>query len=118
MAGVPSPLALRLDEAVGELLAAPIARVDRVELEVLQAVLAPPPAAPRAGLDPPSLSRALLDYLMPRLTDPGVLRLERRRELLGALAAGGDPVSRHEVLRQELRGLALLRGNRDSLIEG
>lgn len=124
MARVPPVPALRLDAAIGDLLAQHAQPAARVELEAMQAAVSDPDL-PAPGLDPPTLRGALLDWIMPRLDEPGILRLERRRDLLERLAAsfeaaGPDPLAQGGLLtvRHELKGLELLRGNRDSLIGG
>lgn len=115
---------LRLDAALETLLAQPLEGVARTELEAFRDAL-----ARRAGaaptLDPPGLVGVIFDAIMPRLPDPGLLRLGRRRRLLHSLAArlealpGSPEAARGDLLavRRELRALALLHHNRDSLIE-
>jgi hypothetical protein len=72
-----------------------------------------------------SLSRALFRFVMPRLRHPEVLRAERHRALLEALADGlagtdDDGIVRDGalVVHRELRRLALLRVARNALVEG
>lgn len=121
MAGVDAPSPVRLDAAVGRVLADPIDAANRAEMERVQGAIAAREVAAE-GLDPPSLTGALFAYLMPRLANPSVLRLERRQLLLDRIAArcagDSDPVALGTLLalRHELANLALLRGNRDSLI--
>lgn len=121
MAGVEAPLRIRLDAAVDRVLTDPIDPANRAEMERVQDAIAFREVAAE-GLDPPSLTGALFTYLMPRLANPSVLRLERRRLLLDRIAARctgeSDPVALGSLLalRHELANLALLRGNRDSLI--
>ena len=121
MAGIEPSSGVRLDVAAARALAAVPDPANRVALERLQAAIASREVAAE-GLDPPSLTGALFAYLMPRLASPSVLRLERRRLLLDRIAArcggNGDVVALDGVraLRDELANLALLRGNRDSLI--
>ena len=125
MSGVASPVDLRLDAAVETLLLEPVDSATRTELERVRTAAQARDVAPE-GLDPPSLVGEVFTYIMPRIADPGVLRLERRRLLLERLAARcaaeaePDPVTRGGLvaLRGELHGLASLRGNLDSLIEG
>lgn len=130
MAGVAAPASLpagglRLDAAVERLLLEPVDAATRVELERVRSAVQARDVAPE-GLDPPSLVGEVFAYVMPRITDPGVLRLERRRSLLERVAARcaaapePDPATRGGLvaLRRELRALATLRGNRDSLVEG
>ncbi len=121
MAGIDAPLGIRLDAAVGRALAGTADPATRAELARVQHAIASREVAPE-GLDPPSLTGAMFAYLMPRLANPSVLRLERRRLLLDRIAARctgeSDPVALGSLmaLRHELGNLALLRGNRDSLI--
>lgn len=121
MAGVDAPLGIRLDAAVDRALVGTADPANRAELERVRHAIAAREVAPE-GLDPPSLAGALFAYLMPRLANPSVLRLERRRLLLDRIAARcadeSDPVLLGSLLalRHELANLALLRGNRDSLI--
>lgn len=117
---------IRLDVAVDRLLAVePTNLVVRAELRSF-------PIQLRRGvggeelLDPPSLVDAVFSAIMPRITHPGVLRLDRRQKVLERLeahaAAGAkdDPVLAGSLrtMRQELRNLSLLRRHRDRLIEG
>lgn len=121
MAGVDAPLSTRLNVAVNRVLADPIDAANRAELQRVQDAIVSREVVAE-GLDPPSLTGALFAYLMPRLANPSVLRLERRRLLLDRIAArcagDSDPVGLGTLLalRHELANLALLRGNRDSLI--
>ena len=121
MAGIDAPLSIRLDAAVDRALVSTVDPAHRAALERVQGAIASREVAAE-GLDPPSLTGALFAYLMPRLASPSVLRLERRRVLLERTAArcadGADPVTLGTLLavRHELANLALLCGNRDSLI--
>ena len=125
MAGVAAPDGLRLDAAVEHLLLEPVDAATRIELERVRKAVQARGVAPE-GLDPPSLVGEVFAYIMPRIADPGVLRLERRRTLLERMAARcaadsePSPVTRGGLiaLRRELQALAMLRGNRDSLVEG
>ena len=125
MPGVTSPTGLRLDAAVERLLLEPVDPATRGALERVRAAVQAREVTPE-GLDPPSLVGEVFAYIMPRIADPGVLRLERRRTLLERMAArcAGDADSNPAVrdglaaLRRELQALGTLRGNRDSLIEG
>ena len=124
MSGLNAPSGIRLDAAIERLLLEPIEPSARVELEhvrgAVQSRLAP------EGLDPPSLAGELFAYIMPRITDPGILRLERRRAVMERVAArcsaepDPDPVVRGGLLalRRELQALASLRANRDRLVGG
>ena len=116
---------IRLDVAVARTLLEPVDAANRAELKASQAVMQSKGVVPEP-IDPPSLVSEVFATIIPSLTNPGVLRLERRRLLLDrlearvsarshddALAAGGLMALRHE-----LASLMLLRRNRDSLIEG
>lgn len=118
---------LRLDAALTELLTQPLEPVARAELETFRDALAAR-LDPREMLDPPGLSGEVFAAILPSLPDPGVLRLERRRRLLHGIAArleaaeGGPEASSAArggtlAVRRELRAMALLHHNRDSLIE-
>ena len=119
------PNRVRLDAAVERLLLEPVDAATRAELERVRTAVQARDVAPE-GLDPPSLVGEVFAYIMPRIADPSILRLERRRALLErvvarcAAEAEPDPVTRGGLvaLRRELQGLAALRGNRDSLVEG
>lgn len=121
MAGIDGSPSIRLDAAINRALAGAVDPASRAELHRVQHAVALREVAAE-GLDPPSLTGALFAYLMPRLANPSVLRLERRRLLLDRIAArcagDPDPVASGSLLalRHELANLALLRGNRDSLI--
>ncbi len=135
MSRVAAPPPVRLDVAVGRALIEPVDPATRAELKALQAAMADREVAPE-GIDPPSLVGEVFTFIMPRLSNPGVLRLERRRLLLDRLEARASahssgshgPSARGEAdsllagglmaLRHELENLALLRRRRDSLIEG
>lgn len=125
MSGVTAPAGLRLDAAVERLLLEPVDPATRTELERVRGAMQARGVS-ADGLDPPSLVGEVFAYIMPRITDPGVLRLERRRALLERAAAfyAADPDPDPAVLgglialRHELQSLAMLRGNRDSLVEG
>ncbi len=135
MSRVAAPPPVRLDVAVDRALVEPVDAATRAELTTLQAAMAGREVAPE-GIDPPSLVGEVFTFIMPRLTHPGVLRLERRRLLLDRLEARASahssgarsPGAGREqdgllagglmALRHELQNLALLRGRRDSLIEG
>lgn len=116
---------LRLDAAVSKVLVEPVSAPERVELQGLQATFRGN-GVTEEGLDPPSLVGAVFGALMPRVTYPGVLRLERRLKILERLearaATGGsdDPVLAGSLrtLRHELQNLSLLHRHRDRLIEG
>ncbi len=121
MAGIEPFSDVRLDVAVNRVLVGTADPASRVELERLRGAMASREVVAE-GLDPPSLTGALFAYLMPRLASPSVLRLERRRLLLDRIAArcrdDSDVVALGslQALRDEIANLALLRGNRDSLI--
>ncbi len=112
--GVPS---LRLDAAARELLARSIDNVTRVELELFEDALETM-GVKAEGLDPTSLTASVFAFIMPRLNDPGVLRLDRRRALLQRLLADRGLRGGAAALRRELRGIDQLRRSRDSLVEG
>ena len=115
---------LRLDAAVDRLLVEPVDPVTRSELQGLQAHLRRTPD--EAALDPPGLVAAVMSAIMPRISHPAVLRLDRRQKVLERLearaAAGGqtDPLLAGALvtLRHELQNLSLLRRHRDRLIGG
>ena len=121
MAGVGAAGPVRLDTAVGRVLAEPVDPATAIEMARVQQAVASREVM-LEGLDPPSLTGALFTYMMPRLANHSVLRLERRRLLLDRIAArctgDADPVVLGSLLalRHELANLALLRSNRDSLI--
>ena len=125
MSRIPSQLSVRLDVAVDRALVEPIDAATRAELQSLQAVLQGKKVDPE-GIDPPSLVSEVFTFIMPRLSNPGVLRLERRRLRLERLEARANAHSHDNplvsgglmALRHELQNLTLLRQNRDSLIGG
>ena len=140
MSRIASQPPVRLDVAVGRAMVQPVDPATRAELESLQAAMLGREVAPE-GIDPPSLVGEVFTFIMPRVSNPGVLRLERRRLLLERLearasardqdggAAGGDAPGDDApgdnllagglmALRNELQNLVLLRRSRDSLIEG
>ena len=109
---------MRLDAAARELMTQRIDPVTRVELEQFQDVLKTLGVEPE-GLDPPSLVAAVLTFVMPHLSDPGVLRLDRRRAVLARILTSERAArSGGLALRHELRNIDMLRRNRDSLVEG
>lgn len=121
---------VRLDVAVRQALIEPVDPATGAELVALQAAMAGREVAPE-GIDPPSLVGEVFTFIMPRLSNPGVLRLERRRLLLDRLearASARGPNAQGQddsllagglmALRNELQNLSLLRRRRDSLIEG
>ncbi len=115
---------VRLDVAVARTLLEPVDAATRAELKTSQAVMQNKGVAP--DIDPPSLVSEVFATIIPSLTHPGVLRLERRRLLLDRLEARASARSHDNALaagglmalRYELANLTLLRRNRDSLIEG
>lgn len=125
MSKVLSQPSIRLDVAVGQVLVEPVDPATRAELKSLQAVMLSKEIAPE-GIDPPNLVSKVFTFIMPRLSNPGVLRLERRRLLLDRLEARASARGQGNALtsgglvalRHELQNLALLQRNRDSLIEG
>ena len=117
--------AIRLDAAVTATMAQKVSNETRVELDRLRSAFVERDLVPNQ-LDPPTLTQALFTFIMPHLRSVSVLRLDRRRRLLARLmrrlerdfpddAAASVGV---RALRHELNSLNLLRGNRDSLIEG
>ncbi len=124
MTRIPSEPPVRLDVAVGRALVEPIDAATRAELRSLQTAMQSKEVAPE-GIDPPGLVGEVFTFIMPRLSNPGVLRLERRRLLLERLEARANARSHNPLvpgglmaLRHELQNLTLLRQNRDSLIGG
>ena len=123
MSKIPSEPMMRLDAAVERALIEPVDPATRIELEKLQSVMREQEVTPE-GIDPPSLVGEIFTYVMPRLSNPGVLRLERRRlllERLEARAGARDPgvplvPGAGTALRHELQNLTLLQRSRDSLI--
>ena len=121
----PSDGPVRLDVAVGRALVEPVDAATRAELGPLQAMIRSRDVAPE-GLDPPSLVGEVFTFIMPHLSNPGVLRFERRRLLLERLEArasagsNGSPLVPGALiaLRHELANLRLLQQNRDSLVGG
>ncbi len=113
-----APAAMRLDAATRSLVAQPLDRATRIELEQFNDILDALGIKPD-GLDPPSLAAAVLTFVMPRLSDPGILRLDRRRAILNRIldAERGTRPGQLAV-RHELRNIEMLRRNRDSLVEG
>ena len=117
---------VRLDVAVERLLIEPVDRVTRSDLRGLQAHIRKGGRTGQEGLDPPSLADVVLDAVMPRLSHPDVLRLDRRQKALERLEAraaaddNNDPalMGGLVMLRHELQNLSLLRRHRDRLIEG
>ncbi len=125
MSRITSEPPVRLDAAVARTLLEPVDAATRAELKASQAVIRSK-AAEAEAIDPPNLVGEVFAYIMPSLTNPGVLRLERRRLLLDRLEARANARGRDDALaagglmalRHELANLTLLRRNRDSLIEG
>lgn len=118
---------LPLDLAIEAVLAADnVDAVTRVNLNEMRASIAEvDPRVMLASLYGRNLAQGLLSFVMPRLRHPEVLRAENHDALLERLAntfsaSTEDSVVREGVfvLQQELRRLALLRQNRNSLIEG
>jgi hypothetical protein len=117
---------LPLDLAIEAVLASQdVDALTRVSLSEMRASIAETdPRAMLASLYGRNLAQGLLSFVMPRLRHPEVLRAENHDTLLEGLAnsfasAPEDSVVREGVLvlQQELRRLALLRQNRNSLIE-
>ena len=125
MSRITSEPPVRLDAAVARTLLEPVDAATHAELKASQAVIQSK-AAEAEAIDPPNLVGEVFAYIMPSLTNPGVLRLERRRLLLDRLEARANARGRDDALaagglmalRHELANLTLLRRNRDSLIEG
>jgi len=117
VSGSSSVPSLRLDAAARELLARRIDTATQVELasfaDAMDAM-----GLRSGGLDPASLTAAVFAFIMPRLSNPAVLRLDRRRALIQRMLADGNLKGGAAALRQELRGIDQLRGSRDSLVGG
>ena len=108
----------RLDAAARDLMSRPLDPVTRVELESFQEVLSALGVQPE-GLDPPSLTAAVLAFVMPRLSDPGVLKLDRRRSLLNRiLSSNAAQRAGSLALMHEVRSIDTLRHNTNSLVGG
>lgn len=116
-----------LDAAIERALTAPsVDAVTRVNLTEIQGALSSGRGGVPVGADgPDTLRDALMTFVMPRLRHPEVLHAERHRSLLERLADGlasrhDDNVVREGTLEvhRELRRLALLRQQRNSLVEG
>lgn len=125
MSRITSQPTVRLDVAVAQTLLEPVDAATRADLKASQAVMqGKNPAV--AAIDPAGLVSEVFALIMPSLTNPGVLRLERRRLLLGRLEARASARSHDDpsaagglmALRHELANLTLLQRNRDSLIGG
>ena len=116
-----APVGLRLDGAVARLRAEPLDRLSRTTVDRVHEALAVRPGGDRS-LDPPGLRGALLDFAMPVISDPGILRDETALALLRDLAerlpdaAGSDGAG--SILRVELDRLARLRVDRNGLVGG
>ena len=116
---------VRLDVAIDRLLVEPVDHVTRGELQGLQTHIRRD-VQTNEQLDPPNLIGLVFGAIMPRISHPDVLRLDRRQKVLERMearaAAGskGDPLLAGGlvILRHELQNLALLRRHRDRLIEG
>jgi hypothetical protein len=121
------PPGVRLDAAIERTLASPdIDGVTRRHLDQAQSIISevdrPGGVSGFAGRN---LVDALMTFVMPTLRNPHVLHAERHRALLEQLQsdlAGGadDRLVREGVLivRRELKRLAQLRKNSNSLVEG
>lgn len=120
------PPGVRLDAAIERALNAPsVDGVTRVQLTEMQGALSDGRGtSAHGGGGPENLTDALMTFVMPRLRHPEVLNAERHRALLERLAeslsGGGDNVVTEGAftVRRELKRLALLRQNRNSLVEG
>ncbi len=119
----PEP-SVRLDVAVDRAMVEPASAATRAELAGLRAAIDSRDVLAE-GIDPPSLVGEVFAYIIPRLSNPAVLRFERRRLVLERLEAAasaradGAPVVPGALLalRHELGHLRLLQQHRDSLIE-
>ncbi len=123
---------MRLDVAIERTLAASgVDRVTEVHLTALRGTLVRSRRDARdSGFGAPSLRDVLLSFAMPRLQHPEVLQAGQHQALLERLSArlletpadegeGGAVVALGALaVRRELRRLALLRQNQNSLIEG
>ena len=108
----------RLDAAARDLMTQPLDSVTRLELEKFQDVLSALGVQPE-GLDPPSLTAAVLAFIMPRLSDPGVLKLDRRRSVLNRILGSNTAARAGSLaLMHELRSIDTLRHNTNSLVGG
>ncbi len=125
MSRITSQPSVKLDVAVARTLLEPVDAATRADLQTSQALMQGKNLDAET-IDPAGLVSEVFALIMPSLTNPGVLRLERRRLLLDRLEARAsarshdDPLAagRLMALRHELANLTLLRRNRDSLIEG
>ncbi|MDQ8726892.1 hypothetical protein [Bradyrhizobium sp. LHD-71] len=121
------PPGVRLDAAIERTLAAPnLDGITRRHLDEAQTVIARIDRRDTAsGFAGRNLVDALMTFVMPTLQNPHVLQAERHRTLLEQLQSdltggGDDPLVREGVLivRRELKRLAQLRQNCNSLVEG
>lgn len=116
---------LRLDKAIERNIADAPDAPTAVEMQGFQAVISGRDVRPE-GIDPPGVIGALFTHIMPRISNPSILQLDRRQTLLQRLEARavsrGDsaPVvpGGLESVRLELRNIEQLRRQRDSLIGG
>ena len=125
MSRITSQPLVKLDVAVARTLLEPVDAATRADLQASQALMRGKNLDAET-IDPTGLVGEVFTLIMPSLTNPGVLRLERRRLLLDRLEARASARSHDDplaagmlmALRHELANLMLLRRNRDSLIEG
>lgn len=116
---------VRLDVAVHRVMTEPVDAITGAELGSLQTAMRARNVT-ADGIDPPNLVGAVFTFIMPRLSNPAVLRFERRRLILERLEArvsasvDGAPLVPGALmaLRHELGNLRMLQQNRDSLIGG
>jgi hypothetical protein len=121
------PPGVRLDAAIERTLASPnVDGVTRRHLDEAQSIIskAERPGA-TSGFAGRNLVDALMTFVMPTLANPHVLHAERHRALLEQLqsdlaGSADDRLVREGVLivRRELKRLAQLRKNSNSLVEG
>jgi hypothetical protein len=121
------PPGVRLDAAIERTLASPnVDGVTRRHLDEAQSIISKPerPGA-TSGFSGRNLVDALMTFVMPTLGNPHVLHAERHRALLEQLqsdlaGSADDRLVREGVLivRRELKRLAQLRKNSNSLVEG
>gem|GEM_PF-4254310 len=125
MSKIDSYPTLRLDKAIESMLVDAPDTVTAVEMRGFQNAISERDAR-EEGIDPPGIVGALFAHIMPRISNPSILQMERRQALLRRLEAAtamrgdGAPVvpGGLDSLRMELRNIELLRQQRDSLIGG